>query len=365
MIKRRVDSKLPERDVLEDLYWGEMLTMREIADKYDTHPATVLYNLRKQNIPIRNRSESSVIANDKGRRSHVGRPQKPAEYTLDGQLVCSACKLKKDKSEFRIRADTKRGVSRRCNTCSFERGQLWSRRNEMYQRGAALCSKCIRWLPLAEFNSDSKNINYGISATCKRCSSRNLEYYDYLVERDALLAFRMKYCPACELVLDSNSFGIHSLSTDKLQSTCRRCRMAMGNALYRQRNPEIKKGLSPAVLKKHRQVTIRKFYLKNRETILVRHKLRLAQKRSGGDGYTIAQWYALVAFYSPNGECICCKKDELRLGPDHVRALARDGSGLIYNIQPMCLTCNNKKGVKEIDYRDDGGKYAMSLMELV
>jgi hypothetical protein len=361
-IKRRVDSKLPDKETLQTLYWSEMLTMREIADRYDTHPATVLYHLRKQNIQIRDRSESSIIATSKGRRSHGKRKSPEAEYTIDGKIICDACKVPKDKKEFRDRPDTKRGVSRRCNSCATARGQLWKRRKEMYQRGVALCARCIRWLPLAEFSADKTNYKYGIAATCKRCSSTNAEYHDYLVERETLLSFGMKYCPACELVFSVDKFGPHSASTDKLQSVCKKCRWKMNNALYRQKNPEIKRGFSSDELKLRRKQTVKRFYQNHKEIILVKHKLRIARKRSGDGGYTIDQWTMLVSFYSPNGECVCCKKNELRLGPDHVKALARGGSGLIFNIQPMCLPCNNKKHVREIEYRFDGGVYARSLM---
>lgn len=49
-------------------------------------------------------------------------------------------------------------------------------------------------------------------------------------------------------------------------------------------------------------------------------------------------------------ECLACgeKKD---LTVDHVIPLSKGGTNNIDNIQPICRSCNSKKGVKTIDYR--------------
>ncbi len=78
-----------------------------------------------------------------------------------------------------------------------------------------------------------------------------------------------------------------------------------------------------------------------------RHKRRAAILSSGGS-FTATEWLALKKKYG--NHCLCCQKRK-RLEPDHVKALSKGGSGKIGNIQPLCGTCNRRKGTKATDYR--------------
>jgi 5-methylcytosine-specific restriction endonuclease McrA len=48
---------------------------------------------------------------------------------------------------------------------------------------------------------------------------------------------------------------------------------------------------------------------------------------------------------------LCCGRPDVKLTQDHVVPLARGGSNLIDNIQPLCASCNSSKGTQTIDYR--------------
>jgi len=77
-----------------------------------------------------------------------------------------------------------------------------------------------------------------------------------------------------------------------------------------------------------------------------RRNLKLGAKGS----HTCEEFENLKKFY--NYMCLCCKRfePEITLTEDHIRPLARGGSDVIKNIQPLCRSCNSRKSVKTIDY---------------
>lgn len=52
-------------------------------------------------------------------------------------------------------------------------------------------------------------------------------------------------------------------------------------------------------------------------------------------------------------KCVSCGSQEI-LTLDHIRPLAYGGKNEINNIQPLCKSCNSKKGPLYKDYRPDG-----------
>lgn len=86
----------------------------------------------------------------------------------------------------------------------------------------------------------------------------------------------------------------------------------------------------------------------HRDSIM--HGLSQRAKALGISGdITFGQWYALKAIYGDI--CLACGAAE-DLEPDHVVPLARGGSNLIENIQPLCRRCNLSKHARSsADYR--------------
>ena len=73
-------------------------------------------------------------------------------------------------------------------------------------------------------------------------------------------------------------------------------------------------------------------------------------KRRGAIGKVkYSDWVDLCNKYE--NKCLCCgsKKDKLTI--DHVIPLILGGTNTIENIQPLCGSCNSKKGIKTTDYR--------------
>ncbi len=62
-------------------------------------------------------------------------------------------------------------------------------------------------------------------------------------------------------------------------------------------------------------------------------------------------WNIIKEFYDYC--CLCCGKQEpeIKLTKDHVIPLCKGGPNDIYNIQPLCESCNNVKSNKITDYR--------------
>ena len=83
--------------------------------------------------------------------------------------------------------------------------------------------------------------------------------------------------------------------------------------------------------------------------------------RRGAEGeFSGDEWLELVSYYCPTGKCLCCRK-KVKLTQDHVIAVTRGGSNYIYNIQPICGTCNSSKNNKTIEYRPDSGAMAKNI----
>jgi 5-methylcytosine-specific restriction endonuclease McrA len=80
---------------------------------------------------------------------------------------------------------------------------------------------------------------------------------------------------------------------------------------------------------------------------------RRAMIRGNGGKFTQQEWKDLKEFY--NFTCLCCGKQEpeIKLEPDHVKPILLGGLNVIGNLQPLCRSCNSKKGAKHIDYRKD------------
>lgn len=80
----------------------------------------------------------------------------------------------------------------------------------------------------------------------------------------------------------------------------------------------------------------------------IRTQRRKAKLRSALGSFNRDEWEALCNQYE--GVCVSCGTDS-NLTADHVIPLSKGGDNYISNIQPLCLPCNVRKGVKSTDYR--------------
>jgi 5-methylcytosine-specific restriction endonuclease McrA len=80
---------------------------------------------------------------------------------------------------------------------------------------------------------------------------------------------------------------------------------------------------------------------------------RSTRKTAAGGSYTSAEWQALVSHFG--GKCLCCGRTDVNLTVDHVIPVAKGGTSNIDNLQPLCFSCNSRKGDRVVDYRPSSG----------
>jgi len=113
---------------------------------------------------------------------------------------------------------------------------------------------------------------------------------------------------------------------------------------------ETKKKLSDAL--KGRAAYNKKYFTEEerKAAAVLQQQNREARKKGNGGSYTIEQWNDLLK--RVNYMCLCCKRHEpeVKLSVDHIIPISKGGRNDIANIQPLCFSCNARKGVKDIDY---------------
>lgn len=91
-----------------------------------------------------------------------------------------------------------------------------------------------------------------------------------------------------------------------------------------------------------------KQYQKNREKVLFRNRRRELRIKAI-DELSPGEWEKVVS--DCNDTCIVPGCETSPVTMDHVVPLSKNGRHHIDNLQPLCSSCNDRKGVKEVDYR--------------
>ncbi|MBV9689685.1 MAG: HNH endonuclease [Ktedonobacteraceae bacterium] len=175
-------------------------------------------------------------------------------------------------------------------------------------------------------------------------------------------------CRRCEQVLCVGAFNRDKSRKSGLDKYCRECRHTLYSAYYqanadkeRSRIRKYHKAHPEQLAKRKRvfyqnnpeynQTYLKAWYQGNRERHKFYRKTRRARKRNAEGSFTTQEWAALKSRYEH--KCLCCGKSEseVLLSIDHVVPLSQGGANKADNIQPLCLSCNKKKGTKAIDYR--------------
>jgi len=98
---------------------------------------------------------------------------------------------------------------------------------------------------------------------------------------------------------------------------------------------------------------IKKWRHKNMKKVLEWNRKRLLKKKGVIGNHTDKEWDDLKRYH--NFRCLKCGKTEFELGEewkgtsfnklakDHIVPIARGGTDYIWNIQPLCVSCNSRK----------------------
>lgn len=94
----------------------------------------------------------------------------------------------------------------------------------------------------------------------------------------------------------------------------------------------------------------RRYQQANPEKMAAKEHKRRARKAGNGGYYTIEEWLALCKEF--DNQCIGLGPHGGALTADHVIPVGDPGgTSYIENIQPLCQSCNSRKGHRTIDYR--------------
>jgi len=207
----------------------------------------------------------------------------------------------------------------------------------------------------------------------------------------------MKKCSKCKKILSKNNFTKHRGFKDGLDYWCRDCKKEISK-IYTIKNKKHISEYLKQYYKKHKEdlcakslgyyqdnkdkrlVQIKEWiennkdkskiynhnwYQKNRDVVRNNTKKyqrlyperfdkynadRRARKINAFGSYTSEEWRLLKE--RCGHICLRCKKKEpeISLTQDHIIPLSRGGTNYIFNIQPLCQSCNSIKQTKIISY---------------
>ena len=80
-----------------------------------------------------------------------------------------------------------------------------------------------------------------------------------------------------------------------------------------------------------------------------KRRRKLREENAPGNGVTKDDRKLVYIFYGKR--CLACGKSRGRIVLDHVIPLYEGGRHDPDNLQPLCYSCNTRKGTKTIDYR--------------
>lgn len=251
----------------------------------------------------------------------------------------------------------------------------------MADDGLKQCTKCKRWLPRAEFYKH-KAFKDGLRTLCKQCHHEGAK--DWLARhpgksaaysekwREANPEKRKAYEEAHKEELRVYRHGYYLQHRERVLERCHeyyernKAKKLVYSRSYWRKHGEECRELRRAYREAHKE-EIRKqgheYYQATKERHAVRgrewrkkypERIREILRRAGHarraieGSYTKQEWLDLCAKYG--NRCLCCGR-QVELTVDHVVPVTKGGTSYIWNIQPLCKSCNSKKRDKTIDYR--------------
>lgn len=229
------------------------------------------------------------------------------------------------------------------------------------------CTKCKEWKPLNQFNRRREKKD-GLRSECKDCQSRYFAgYIQHPNNKEKIQRYKQVYRQKPEvkqreyIKQQANKKPPTQKQTPEEQAQKkreymigyrRRPEVIEHRRRWEQENQEHLKRKKREwgqqenhrnYIKEYRQRPLRKAHKRRTESI------RRAQKRNSPGEFTVEQFEEMC--YLADNKCLTCGKNT-KLTIDHVIPISKGGCSCIHNIQPICLSCNSRKGnLHSTDYR--------------
>jgi 5-methylcytosine-specific restriction endonuclease McrA len=180
---------------------------------------------------------------------------------------------------------------------------------------------------------------FSITKKCTKCGETKpvSEFHKSYTEKSGL----MTQCKSCKLLYaaEYRKRNMPSLVQKAMEwAHQNRERVREVQSAHRERNRDKEK-------ERHR-----KYDQENPDKVLEKLHRRIAKKHNVvGGHFTEKEWREVLDMYGH--KCLCCGRSGVPLERDHVIPIGPPHSDEITNIQPLCRSCNARKGNRTIDYR--------------
>lgn len=203
----------------------------------------------------------------------------------------------------------------------------------MDQQHLKLCTKCHSEKPHSDFPKD-KTKKDGLYSSCWDCRREHVKQ-----NRENILATKKKYREANREKCNEELRIYHAANKEK-----EKCYREENAETLRKRGAEWKRNNSQRC-----NEVLRKWRAAHPEKVHMQKSNRHFREKSGGGHISGEEWESLLE--RCGYRCLGCGRTDLKLTLDHIVPLSVGGKNSIENAQPLCRSCNSKKGTKTIDYR--------------
>jgi len=265
----------------------------------------------------------------------VGGPREEARLLrLENRKRCSLCHQVKDLDDFGPERKSGDGRKSRCRPCQAKCHLEWRERHPDYGPR------------YRDANADDRRA-YGKryrETNVERERERHRIYNE--ANRDKIRQYRRQLWHDHKCRLSDTYRARYYSNVDESRRSGRK-------RMHRRRaeHPEEVKQYA-AEWRIARADVVRQYHQRSYERHKVRYfqaaRKRRALKAQAEGSYTEREWRDLCTEW--RDICLWCKAKG-NLTADHVVPLSKGGSDYISNIQPLCKSCNSRKGVRTIDFR--------------